>query len=98
MNVALNRGELGAVANAEVLKRNHKTLVERIPQPQFGGYATIEPREDGFAVGTLEYRTARVSQGVSISRRLKIPYTPNSPGARCFFRLLASSGPPAAYY
>ena len=52
-SVERNRGELGTVVNAEVLKRNHQTLVERIPQPQLGGDATIEPGQDGFAVGTL---------------------------------------------
>ncbi len=52
-SVKRNRGELGTVVNAEVLKRNNETLVERIPQPQLGGYATIEPGQDGFAVGTL---------------------------------------------
>jgi hypothetical protein len=39
--------------NAEVLKRNDETLVEGIPKPQLGGYAAVEPGQDGFSVGTL---------------------------------------------
>ena len=59
-SVKRNCGEVGAVVNAEVLKRNDETLVERIPQPQLGGYATIEP-------GAADLPSAR--SGVAVSPR-----------------------------
>lgn len=48
-----NRGELRTVVDAEVLKRNNETLIERVPQSQLGSYATLEPRQNGFAVGAF---------------------------------------------
>src|SRR4029078_1007389 len=50
-------------------------LVERIPQPQLGRYATIEPGQDGYTIGTFgcggqSKKDLRVEVAENVSVRL----------------------------
>ena len=51
-----NLAQVDAVVDAVVRERDEAVLLDRVPEPQFGGDAVAEPVQDRQAVGPLGRR------------------------------------------